>query len=254
MNDFGGKLRKAREEGGVSLQQIAARTKIPVAALMALERNDVSKLPGGIFSRAFVKSYALEVGLDPDKTLREFLDRFHPEPVVPEPPPGAAEVPEEESAFESRKQMASVLLKIVVASIVLAGAILYFTLRQSSESSTPPASPAPAADAAASAPPVPGAAPASPPQASEEQALTIEIAPTAACWVSVTVDGKRMFQRVMQPGQREILRILDAAVIDVGDAGAFAFWINGRPGRPLGERGQARIARITHANMSEYIR
>ena len=41
MNDFGGKLRKAREERGVSLQQIAARTKIPVAALVALERNDV---------------------------------------------------------------------------------------------------------------------------------------------------------------------------------------------------------------------
>jgi cytoskeletal protein RodZ len=250
MNDFGGKLRKAREERGVSLQQIAARTKIPVAALIALERNDVSRLPGGIFSRAFVKSYALEVGLDPDATVREFLDRFHPEPVAPEPAPGEVEVPEEESAFESRKQMASVLLKIVVASIMLVAAILYFTLRTRSGSAAPSSAPAPdpepAASAAAAIPPAT--------QASEERALTIEISPTAACWVSVTVDGKRMFQRVMQPGQREILRILDAAVIDVGDAGAFAFWINGRPGRPLGEPGQAKIARITHANMSEYIR
>lgn len=249
MNDFGGKLRKAREERGVSLQQIAARTKIPVAALVALERNDVSKLPGGIFSRAFVKSYALEVGLDPEATVREFLDRFYPEPVIPQPPGEAADVPEEESAFESQKQMASVLLKIVVASVVLVGVILYFTLRGPREGASTPA--VPAAEPAASATvPVPAGTTA----VSEERALTIEISPTAACWVSVTVDGKRMFGRVMQPGQREILRIVDAAVIDVGDAGAFAFWINGRPGRSLGERGQARIARITPANMSEYIR
>jgi cytoskeleton protein RodZ len=251
MNDFGGKLRKAREERGVSLQQIAAHTKIPVAALIALERNDVSKLPGGIFSRAFVKSYALEVGLNPEATVREFLDRFHPEPVAPQPAPGAVEVPEEESAFESQKQMASVLLKIVAASVVLVGVILYFTLRTSRDAA-PVAAPAPEQPASATAP-VPAAAAARPP-GTEERALTIEISPTAACWVSVTVDGKRMFGRVMQPGRREILRILDSAVIDIGDAGAFAFWINGRPGRSLGDRGQVRTARITHANMSEYIR
>ena len=80
MSDFGGKLRLARERRGISLRQIAASTKISVAALEALERNDISKLPGGIFSRAFVRSYAVEVGLDPDDTVREFLDRFQGEP------------------------------------------------------------------------------------------------------------------------------------------------------------------------------
>jgi len=59
---FGGKLRDARESRGVSLRQIANATKISVAALEALERNDISRLPGGIFSRAFVRSYASEVG------------------------------------------------------------------------------------------------------------------------------------------------------------------------------------------------
>ena len=66
--------------------------------------------------------------------------------------------------------------------------------------------------------------------------MTLEISPTAPCWVSVTADGRRAFHRVMQPGQR-ILRILDTAVIEVGDAGAFAFWINGKPGRPAGAAG-----------------
>ena len=77
MDDFGGKLRQARERRGISLRQIASSTKIAAAALDALEKNDISKLPGGIFSRAFVRSYAVEVGLDPDETVKEFLERFN---------------------------------------------------------------------------------------------------------------------------------------------------------------------------------
>src|SRR3982751_2526247 len=127
MIDFGGKLRQARERRGVSLRQIAASTKISVAALEALERNDVSKLPGGLFSRAFVRASAVEVGLDPDETVREFLERFHAEP-----PPADAHVqpvPEQESQFESQQRMASVLLKLVAISVPLIVTILYFTLR-----------------------------------------------------------------------------------------------------------------------------
>jgi cytoskeletal protein RodZ len=92
MNDFGGRLRQARERRGVSLRQIAASTKISVTALEALERNDVSRLPGGIFSRAFVRSYAIEVGLDPEQTVREFLERFQGEPAATAPAPAPARV------------------------------------------------------------------------------------------------------------------------------------------------------------------
>src|SRR3954451_19925493 len=75
-SDIGTKLRAARERRGVSLRQIANATKISVGALEALERNDASRLPGGIFSRAFVRSYAIEVGLDPDAAIQEFVAQF----------------------------------------------------------------------------------------------------------------------------------------------------------------------------------
>jgi cytoskeletal protein RodZ len=74
--DFGARLREARERRGLSLRVIADATKISVTALEALERNDISRLPGGIFSRAFVRAYALEVGLDPEQTIAEFMTRF----------------------------------------------------------------------------------------------------------------------------------------------------------------------------------
>src|SRR5256885_12045083 len=89
---FGAKLGEARERKAVSLRQIANKTKISVAALEALERNDVSRLPGGIFSRAFVRSYASEVGLDPETTIQEFIAQFPHDSVTAGHPTSAAQV------------------------------------------------------------------------------------------------------------------------------------------------------------------
>jgi cytoskeletal protein RodZ len=262
VSDFGGKLRQARERRGVSLRQIAASTKISVAALEALERNDVSKLPGGIFSRAFVRSYAIEVGLDPEEAVREFLERFHGEPT---PPVAAApRITEEESSFESQQRMAGVLLKLVIISIPLVGVILYFTLRQrpvaepaadtrppqAAQAAPPSLVPEPQTQPpAAEKPRAPEAAP-----AAESGPMRLELHPTGPCWITLTVDGRQVFSRVMQPGEREVHEVRETAVIDVGDAGAFAFSINGRAGRVLGEAGQVRTARITRATLADYIR
>jgi cytoskeleton protein RodZ len=74
--DFGAHLREAREGRGLSLREIADATKISARSLEALERNDIVRLPGGIFSRAFVRAYAVEVGLDPEETISEFMASF----------------------------------------------------------------------------------------------------------------------------------------------------------------------------------
>jgi transcriptional regulator with XRE-family HTH domain len=71
--DFGATLRQAREQRGTSLRAIADATKISLPALEALERNDISHLPGGIFTRSFVRAYAREVGLDPEDAVRRFI-------------------------------------------------------------------------------------------------------------------------------------------------------------------------------------
>jgi transcriptional regulator with XRE-family HTH domain len=73
LTEFGAHLRRAREARGVTLRRIADVTKISVRALEAVERNDFSRLPGGIFTRSFVRAYAIEAGLDPDETVRQFL-------------------------------------------------------------------------------------------------------------------------------------------------------------------------------------
>ena len=119
--DFGSKMKRAREERGVTLRHIADVTKISVSALEALERNDISRLPGGIFSRAFVRSYALEIGLDPEQTVREFLARFPDDSVTA----GSRYVAYDDSSSDEprRRRLSGVLITVlIVASII--GAIL----------------------------------------------------------------------------------------------------------------------------------
>ena len=76
---FGAKLRQQREERQIDLIAIAAQTKIKLGLLEGLERDDVSHWPSGIFRRAYIRSYAQIIGLDPDVVLREFLE-VHPDP------------------------------------------------------------------------------------------------------------------------------------------------------------------------------
>src|SRR6516165_1396522 len=73
---FGPSLRRARLKRGVSLQSIASNTKINQDLLEGLEQNDFSRWPHGIFARAYVRSYALEIGADADVAVNDFCKWF----------------------------------------------------------------------------------------------------------------------------------------------------------------------------------
>lgn len=79
MNDrlaFLTRLRRARERRGISLQQLEQRTNVSVALWAAFEDNDFSRWPSGVFARAFVREYAVNVGLDPDEVVDDFCRWF----------------------------------------------------------------------------------------------------------------------------------------------------------------------------------
>jgi cytoskeleton protein RodZ len=73
VGSFGEQLRQAREAQHITLQEIAATTKISCRALQALEDEHFDQLPGGIFNKGFVRAYARYVGLDEEKTLASYL-------------------------------------------------------------------------------------------------------------------------------------------------------------------------------------
>ncbi|WP_138751527.1 helix-turn-helix domain-containing protein [Paenibacillus sinopodophylli] len=70
MSDLGELLRKARDQHGLTLDDIQETTKIRKRYLEAIESGDHTVLPGPFYVRAFVKNYSEAVGLDPDEVLR----------------------------------------------------------------------------------------------------------------------------------------------------------------------------------------
>jgi cytoskeleton protein RodZ len=125
MDDLGARLKHARETRGLPLSDIANRTKISVTALEALERNDLSRLPGGIFGRAFVRAYAGELGLDPDKTVADFhVALEEAERRAAELGARRIEITADDREFLERQRRAMRILKLVLAALVVALIVL----------------------------------------------------------------------------------------------------------------------------------
>jgi cytoskeleton protein RodZ len=260
--DFGNRLREARERRGISLRQIANTTKISVNALEALERSAISRLPGGIFSRSFVRSYALEVGLDPDETLQEFIAQF-PHDSVTAGHPTSKQV-EDHEAIESNRRMATTFLRLTLVSVPLAGVVAYF-----GASGRPDLLPAPAVvvDAAPAPVPEPQAipatlAPAVPPAQAPGSVpapvpapvdrLTIVVSASRSCPVEATIDGEKS-ERLLQAGEHQTLVARREAILTVGDAGAVTVTLNGAEARPLGKAGDAVTRRFDLNNVKDYL-
>jgi cytoskeleton protein RodZ len=69
---LGEKLRQAREERGISISEVAEQTRISPHYLASIENDDFRTLPGGIFNKGFVKSYAKYVGVDEQEALQDY--------------------------------------------------------------------------------------------------------------------------------------------------------------------------------------
>lgn len=69
---LGEKLRQAREERGISISEVAEQTRISPLYLKSIEKDDYKPLPGGIFNKGFVKSYARYIGFDEDEALTDY--------------------------------------------------------------------------------------------------------------------------------------------------------------------------------------
>src|SRR5260221_4277791 len=85
------RLASARERKGVDLARAERDTKIRVRYLSALERGDYRDLPGAVYTKGFLRNYAIYLNLDPEDVLRQWRrergDQVGPEPVIVPPRP-----------------------------------------------------------------------------------------------------------------------------------------------------------------------
>jgi hypothetical protein len=113
---LGQALRRARQERGLTIPQVAATTRIQARHLEALERNDIHAVPGGFYLRADVRAYADAVGLNRNVALALLQAAIDP-PVVAEAPPAVTVAP----ASHHGRRWAAVIggICLVLATIVM---------------------------------------------------------------------------------------------------------------------------------------
>ena len=128
MGDLGARLKTAREAKGVSLRDIAAATKISVVTLEALERSDFARVPGGIFSRAFVRAFAIAVGVEPEGAVAEFLEEFAQYQREKERAIKRPGITPDDRAFLDRQTQAlrAARAVLIVAALATLAALAYF--------------------------------------------------------------------------------------------------------------------------------
>jgi transcriptional regulator with XRE-family HTH domain len=208
---FGARLRQRREQQQISLGTIAEQTKIKPSLLEALERDDISHWPSGIFRRAFIRAYAHAIGLEPDAVVREFLE------VYPDP----AEVVEPVSAIAATLDSPVIAGAPTRLRYLVASAVGSFGRRRPRPAApepvisshravierevvvTPAASePAPAIEAA------PPAVPAAPAQLTEPSTDSVDLPAIAEL---CTQFGRVASTAELPPLLQEAARILDAS-------------------------------------------
>ncbi|MDE8348395.1 MAG: DUF4115 domain-containing protein [Acidocella sp.] len=252
----GMELRQVRERLGWQLPDLAASLRIRLPYLEAIERGELSALPGVAYQTGFVRTYAQALGLDGDEILRRFRAegsnfsaQAHLSFLAPIPdravPTGAI-----------------VLLSVLV---VLAGYGLWYrhTAEQAKLATAvpnvptelaplaaPPKPPtittAPAAAPAATAPnaaapdtTAPSATPAAAPAvAPPAQNLTIQA--SSDDWVEVQdAKGTIVFSKLLHSGDSWPVPDLPGLVMTVGNAGATTISTSGKTSAPLGAAGVA---------------
>lgn len=131
MFELGQLLRKARLEKGISLEDLQEVTKIRKRYLEAIEEGNFKVLPGTFYIRAFIKSYAEAVGLDPNEVLRLYRN------VIPaaEPEQKAEPVRRKRSDSKNSEKWSKRLTGIMLWSFVLLiVGILYYFISASAKS------------------------------------------------------------------------------------------------------------------------
>jgi cytoskeleton protein RodZ len=152
MTGFGEYLRREREMRGVSLEEISAATRISIRFLHAIESEELSKLPGGIFTRSFVRTYARYLGLDEERVLADCQLAGRQKPEVDIRRITANRARSNSAAARTR------VIGLLVAGVLLAGGYALFRhsrrvreQRSSTPMVIPPSSPAPGTNPPANA-------------------------------------------------------------------------------------------------------
>jgi cytoskeletal protein RodZ len=223
----GERLRAAREERGLSLEDVAAQTRIPQRHLESIETAEWDKLPAPTYTIGFAKSYASAVGLDRTDIgdqLREEMggQRF------------ASSQTEVIEAADPARTMPKWLVLSAIVAVVLLVIVMSLLNRRSLEQPSEVASNAPVAAA-----PAPAARPQPQPAQAAPAQGPVVLTAIAPAWIQVTDQGKSLFQGELQPGQTyTVPPTATAPLLKAGKPEALKVTVGSATAPPVGPAGK----------------
>jgi cytoskeletal protein RodZ len=229
--NFGERLKREREMREVTLEELTKTTRISPRFLEALENEDWTKLPGGVFGRGFVRSIARYLGLDEENLLAEY-DLAHGLPNTEAPAPYENRLP---SPPKWIPIAAIVILLLLAAGIFYAGRYAWrryaaHRAKQESSASVPLAQGA-AQGVRASVSGQNSAVPAA------NTALDLSVSTSAATRVRIMGDDNLLLDAELPAGETRHFSANREFTVTAGDSSAVLLELNGQAMPPVGAPG-----------------
>ena len=250
-------LRREREKQGLTIADIEQGTSIRGLYIEHIERGNIKELPGLVYAKGFVRNYAKFLRLNAEQLVQQFAEENGSAPV---PPPVEVESParrislsnvgdeslSEISIGQQSSSYAGIFGKLAAGIVVLAAlvgggvAVISAINAPAREAVQPPVK----AEQPAAAP---AAAPANPPDTQKNaDGVRVSVTLTERCWTEVSVDGKSVFEGIIEKGKTENWQGKESVVIRAGNAGALDVTLNGKKLGKFGDNGEVLERRFTN--------
>ena len=227
VGSVGERLRAAREEKGISLEDIASQTRIPRRHLESIEQSEWTRLPAPTYTIGFARSYASAIGLD----RNEIGDQLRAEMGGQRPDSTSSEVFE---PADPARTMPKWLVLGAIAAIALVVAVMSWLNNRSLEQPEEPTNEQVAAAEVGTPAAPPAAAPA--PTAATGPVVLTAVEPA---WIQVTDGGQTLFMGELAAGQTyQVPATATAPLLKAGKPEALRVTVGGAAAPPVGPAGQ----------------
>jgi cytoskeletal protein RodZ len=234
---IGGTLAKARQEAGLTVTQVADRTRIRETVINAIERDDYTLCGGNFYARGHIRSIARVAGIDPEPLITEYDDAHGGSPQAI--PARQAFEPETPVRFRERRApnwSAAMLVAIVLIAIY--GVVRVAAGHESHRSVERAA--APATSRPSAAPSHSGAVAQAP-----RKDVTVRVKAKQASWLNVRdAKGKELFSGIIRQGQSEEWTSRKRIRLLIGNGGGLRLTVNGKDVGSPGTAGQ--VVRLSY--------
>src|SRR6478609_4907475 len=278
MDSIGDFFKQVRETKGLTIDEVASKTRIRTDFVKALEEGNFAKLPDQVFARGFVRSYARSLGLDEEDAIHRFIQSA-----------GAFYEKQDErerlkvrQAEEERKRQANRKAVAIAIGIAILTLVILLSREQSSllvrrtSQPEPPSTTAkrvtpvepgkvdapvrPEAESPTAAktkpteassppqtatpipPPISTQGPLGPPSlegaANADEPLVLDLEATELSWVVIQVDGGSPQEALLRPGEKAKWKGQDQFMLTLGNAGGVKAELNGKPQKAFGPSGK----------------